>query len=315
MNSKLKFGVFVSMYGTLIKDAKIDPEPSFQHIRQTVELAEYFNLHSIWVTDHILNPKLTEKDPAWEAWTTLAAIAAISSKTKLGPIVLCQAFRNPALLAKMAATLDHISDGRLMLGLGGGNHLREFQAYGMTWDEHDRLVERGIEQMQLIKQLWTEDDVNFNGEYFQITGGIVEPKPLQKPYPPIVWGGTSQKSQQAAAENADIWFMKDSTVEQVKENIASFNKYLQGRKLEIGMGLMLIPGETDNSAFEKLVKIVGGNEKNAQEISNISLVGSPQTIAQKIADYERAGLNYLLLKPVPTIGGLVDFGESILPLL
>ena len=116
---QVKFGVFLSLFGSLIKDAPVDPPPSFAHVLQTAQLAEFYGLDSIWATDHLLNIKLGENKPTLESWTILSALAAVTTKIRIGHAVMCQAFRNPAVLAKMVATIDEISQGRFMFALGG----------------------------------------------------------------------------------------------------------------------------------------------------------------------------------------------------
>lgn len=311
----VKFGVFLSLFGSLIKDAPVDPPPSFAHVLQTARLAEFYGLHSIWATDHLLNIKLSENKPTLESWTILSALAAVTTKIRIGHAVMCQAFRNPAVLAKMVATIDDISQGRFIFALGGGNLKREFEAFGLDWDSHENLIERGEEQLVLLKRLWTEPKVTFEGKYYQTIDCIIEPKPIQNPYPPICWGGTSETSQKVAARHADIWFMKDSSVNQAEQNVTSIQRFLNGRKIEYGIGCMLILGETDEIAYKRLYGFTGDNRKFADEIIETGLVGSPSTVAAKIQEFVSVGLNYILLKPAPTISTLVEFGENVLPLI
>lgn len=312
---EIKLGVFISLFGSLITDAPVDPPPTYAHVLQTARLAEYYGFNSLWATDHLLNTKLGENSPTLESWTILSALAAVTTKIKIGHAVMCQAFRNPAVLAKMVATIDDISKGRFIFALGGGNFQREFEAFGLEWDTHDHLIERGEEQLVLLKRLWTEDFVTFEGKYYRFKACSIEPKPVQKPYPLICWGGTSEASQKVAARHADIWFMKDSSVEQAEANINSIQRFLNGRKIEYGIGCILVMGDTDEIARNNLAGFVKENEKFSREIIETGLVGSPETIARKIHQYARVGLDYVLLKPAPTISTLINFGEKTLPLL
>jgi alkanesulfonate monooxygenase SsuD/methylene tetrahydromethanopterin reductase-like flavin-dependent oxidoreductase (luciferase family) len=311
----VKLGVFLSLFGSLIKDASIDPKPNFRHVYETAKIAEYFNFYAVWATDHLLNPKLSINAPALESWTILSALASVTKKIRLGHAVMCAAFRNPVIVAKMVGTIDDICEGRFILGLGAGNFEPEFKAFGFPFDTHAKLIERAEEQLILFKRLWTESQVSFTGKNIQVVNCTVEPKPIQKPYPPIFWGGTSEASLRVAAKHGDGWFMKDSSVEDVKTNIASIQRFLNGRKIEYGMGVMLILGETDKSAYEKLLKFVNGDEEFANQIVDTGLVGAPQTVAEKLHQYLDAGLNHVMIKPAPTLSGLIDFGEKVMPLL
>ena len=149
------------------------------------------------------------REKSLEAWTTLTALAAITRKVELFHTTLCQGFRYPAVLAKMCATLDDVSNGRFRFALGAGWFKREFQSYGVPWDEdHDTRIDRAREQIEIIKALWTQPTTNYKGRFYEIVNGVLEPKPLQKPHPPIWWGGQSEKSRQLVADLADGWLME-----------------------------------------------------------------------------------------------------------
>ena len=213
-----------------LKDAPVDPKPNYKHILETANIAEYFNFHSIWATDHLYNPKLGINAPALESWTIISALAAATKKISLGHAVLCAAFRKPALLAKMVATIDDVSEGRFIFGIGSGNFGPEFEAFGLDFDPHDKLIENAEEQLEFMKKLWTETKVSFNGHNFKAVDCMLEPKPVQKPYPPIFWGGTSLESQKVAARHADGWLMKDSSVDDVKEGYCFYSAILEWPK-------------------------------------------------------------------------------------
>jgi FMNH2-dependent dimethyl sulfone monooxygenase len=215
----------------------------------------------------------------------------------------------------MVATLDNISKGRFIFALGGGNLEREFKAYGLDWDDHDKLIERGREQLQIVKRLWTEDEVSFEGKYYQLERCIVEPKTFQKPHPPIFWGGSSRKSQEVAAELADGWFLKDGTPDEAKASVTSMQSQLKGRSIEIGIGCHFLIGDTDDKAREKLLGFVHGDQSLTDEVIQQGIVGSPATIVRRIKEYADAGMDYILLKPSPTLEGIEEYGEKVVPLL
>lgn len=132
-------------------------------------------------------------DPVLESWTTLAALAATTSRIRLGTLVSSVGYRNPALLAKMAATVDMISQGRLTLGIGAGWFQEEYAQYGFEYPEKPSIrIAQMEEAIEIIRQMWTAERANFEGEYFTIHDALLEPKPLQKP-PPIMIGGEGPK--------------------------------------------------------------------------------------------------------------------------
>lgn len=313
MPGKLKIGVYLPMYGTMIRGVDTDPEPHFAYAREVTLLAEEMGLHSIWAPDHLLNPMRGEAARALEAWTVVAALAAVTKRIRLAHTTLCQAFRYPAVLAKMVTTLDDICQGRFIFSMGAGWYRREFQAYGLEWDDHQGLIARGHEQILLLKRLWTESEVTFQGRYYHLENCTVEPKPVQKPHPPIWWAGNSRESQKVAAELADGWLMGDRTPEGARDSVQGIKALLAEREIEYALSCHLIVEDSDRKAQERLRGLLGGDESRSGKIMGQGLIGAPETIAEKLRRYEEAGIDYLLLKPVPTLEGLEAFGEKVLP--
>jgi len=158
--------------------------------------AEQSGFDSFWLMDHFMQlPMVGEIDePFMEGWTGLAALAAVTSTIKLGTLVTGNPYRNPALLAKMAATIDIISNGRLIFGFGAGWFQPEFEQYGFEFAEPAATRIKAMrEALIVIKKLWTEERASFAGEYYTIKEAILEPKPRQKPHPPILIGGGGEK--------------------------------------------------------------------------------------------------------------------------
>ena len=136
---------------------------------------------------------MINKLPILECWSTLSALSTVTKKIRLGTMVTCNSFRNPALLAKMAATLDNISNGRLELGIGAGIQKNEHDAYGFPFLSAKDMVERLSEAVEIIKKLWTENEVSYRGKHYLLKNAVCEPKPLQNPHLPIVIGGGREK--------------------------------------------------------------------------------------------------------------------------
>ena len=183
---KLKFGIFLPFH--MLQAKGIPPRERFCEIRDIVLECEKLGYHSVWLDDHLMYNDW----PILECWTTLSALAALTSKIRLGTMVSCNAHRNPALLAKAAATLDVISGGRLELGIGAGVQEKEHLAYGFGFPNLNVRVERLGEALQVIRQLWTQEKATFRGKHYALKDAVCEPKPIQKPYPPITVGGSSK---------------------------------------------------------------------------------------------------------------------------
>ncbi|MFW9800143.1 MAG: TIGR03560 family F420-dependent LLM class oxidoreductase [Candidatus Thorarchaeota archaeon] len=172
-------------------------EPLFGFGYQTIENvtlnAERAGYDSVWTCDHFFKDTASVDINSLEAWTLLTALGAKTSKLKLGVLVTCNSYRPPALLAKMAATLDMVANGRLIFGIGAGWKRVEYEAYGYPFPSLRERMDRLEEALQVILKLWTEGRANFEGEYYRLKDAVFAPKPVQKPYPPILIGGHGEK--------------------------------------------------------------------------------------------------------------------------
>jgi F420-dependent oxidoreductase-like protein len=159
-----------------------------------------------WVFDHFLPIFSDPTGPCMEGWTSLAALAMASRKVRIGVMVTGNTYRNPAVLAKMATTVDIISGGRLILGIGAGWFELEHQQFGMNFPRMGERLRRLEESLEVIKLLWTQDRASFNGRYSQLQNASCNPKPLQKPHPPILVGATGENiALGIVARHAQMW--------------------------------------------------------------------------------------------------------------
>jgi probable F420-dependent oxidoreductase len=165
--------------------------------------AEDVGFDSIWMPDHLLYRSPDEEPTGpWECWSMLSAIAAITSRVEIGPLVLCTSFRNPALIAKMAATVDEISDGRLILGLGAGWNEPEYRAYGYPFDHR---VERFREAFTIIRTLLREGFVDFDGTYYQARDCELRPRGPRPSGPPLMIGSRGSRMLRETLPFVDVW--------------------------------------------------------------------------------------------------------------
>lgn len=155
--------------------------------------------------DHLHPPGLPAV-PSFEAWTTASALAAVTDRIRIGHLVLANGFRHPALLAKMAITLDHASGGRLDLGLGSGSYAPEFRAYGLPFPPAAERAERLDEALTVLRRLFTEDGASFAGRHYRLDQAPSLPRPVQTPHPPIHVGGAGERrTLPIVARHADVW--------------------------------------------------------------------------------------------------------------
>lgn len=178
---------------------------TWDQLRAKVETCDALGIHSLWFTDHLYPPMLPQV-PSFEAWTTAAALAPLTTRVRLGHLVLCNAFRHPALVAKMAITLDHASGGRFDLGIGSGSYAPEFAEFGIDFASTRARAERLGEALEVIRRLFSEPMVTFEGAHYALHNAPSLPRPLQRPYPPIHVGGAGERyTLPLVARHADVW--------------------------------------------------------------------------------------------------------------
>jgi alkanesulfonate monooxygenase SsuD/methylene tetrahydromethanopterin reductase-like flavin-dependent oxidoreductase (luciferase family) len=202
------------------------PAPSFG-IATAPSQVDYWDIHRVWreadtipeiehawLYDHLM-PIFGDLDgPTYEGWTLLAALAAQTERLRVGLMVTSNRFRPPAMLAKIAATVDAVSSGRLEFGIGAGSRpsvpfaRREYEAHGLPYHDAAYAVASLAEACTIIRRVWTEDKpFDFHGTYYDLTGAWCNPKPLQRPHPPILIGGRSLGTLRVVAQHADVWNM------------------------------------------------------------------------------------------------------------
>jgi probable F420-dependent oxidoreductase len=182
---------------------EVEREVRWPELRDMARAAEEAGFDSLWVGDHLLfrDPDLPLRGP-WEAWSVLAALAAVTERVQIGPLVASVSFHNPAMLAKKAATIDEISGGRLILGLGAGWNEPEYRAYGYPFDHR---VDRFEEAFAIIRGLLRDGRVDFEGRYHQARDCVLVPRPIRKDGPPIMVGTTGPRMLRLTARYADAW--------------------------------------------------------------------------------------------------------------
>jgi alkanesulfonate monooxygenase SsuD/methylene tetrahydromethanopterin reductase-like flavin-dependent oxidoreductase (luciferase family) len=185
-----------------------------------------------WLVDHPMPIGGDPLGPTYEGWTLLSALAAQTQRLQLGVLVTSNRFRPPAMLAKIAATVDVVSAGRLVLGIGAGSRpahplvRREYEAHGLPFFDRSHAVGGLAEACTVIRRLWNEPDpFDFQADYVRLAGAFCNPKPVQRPSPPILIGGRSGPLLRVAAEHADVWNIAGSDIEDCVERSALLDRY------------------------------------------------------------------------------------------
>jgi len=185
---------------------KLAPVFEYPVLEEFWTAADGLGFEAIWNYDHFYG-LADNAMPTYEGWTTLAAMAVVARHARVGCMVTGVTYRNPAVLAKMAVTVDHISGGRLDFGIGAGWHEAEHRGYGIDFPSPGTRVAMLDEALTVIRRLWTEKSVTYAGRFYTLEDALCEPKPVQHPHPPIVVGGMQPKMLRVVARHADEWNM------------------------------------------------------------------------------------------------------------
>ena len=218
-------------------------------------------------------------------------------------MVLVPTFRGPGLVAKMGATLDLFSGGRMDLSVGAGWFEREFQAYGFNWLGHKQRIEREREEVQIIKALWTEPQVSFAGKYYRLENAEVTPKPLQKPAPPIWIGGDSRRSMKLAAELGDGWLVHSHQPDEIDRMFKNIRPMLGDRADGFGLGAaaFVIMGSDPDEATRKMKRMITPEIWERFQAAGIRhelnnrVSGNAQQCLDRLKAYEAVGMTRFIL--------------------
>lgn len=303
----MRFGMFVPQ-GWRLDLAGIAPADQWSKMRGLAQAADNLPFESIWVYDHFHTVPVPTKEATHEAWTLMSAFAAATTRVRLGQMCTCMGYRNPAYLAKVAATIDLISGGRVEMGIGGGWYEHEWRAYGYGFPgAGDRLgmLDEGV---QIMRQLWTTGEATLAGKHYQVDGAIGRPVPLQDGGIPLwIAGGGERKTLRIAAKygqytNFDATpevFTRKSEIlaEHCKDVGTDFDAIVRSSNFNV------IIGETDKDVADKLAWVRAHYEplipadvleRNYTMLSTGPLVGTPEKIVEHLTELSGLGMDYAI---------------------
>jgi len=271
------------------------PITDFNYTSQVAIRAEELGYDSIWYQDHFLKSYR-------ECWTILSALAVLTKKIRLGPLVTCVLYRPPAILAKIISTLDEISNGRVNVGLGAGWWEREFLAYGIPFDPPKVRVDKFKEALEIMKLLWTKEErFDYKGKYYTIIGAELFPKPVQKPYPPIYIGAFKPRMLKITAREANGWIPDIGNVERYKEAMNIIKKNLKRpiEEFEFGVVIKLCLANDFNEAIERYGDYLKQRYKRPlhelKKLPFARFVGGPDELIRRIERCMKLGITYIVL--------------------
>ena len=270
---------------------------------------------SVWVDDHVVpgSSWLPNDTPYLECLTTIAYLAPLYPDLQFGSSVLCQSYRNPALMAKMTANLQWLTGGRFLFGIGAGWMQEEYQAYGFDYPAASARVDQMEEAIQIVKLLWTQSPVSFAGKYYQIDNAYCAPQP--DPIPPIlIGGGGEQKTLRVVARHADWWNLPGGTLENYAHKLDVLRQHCQA----VGRD------------FDDIVKTwspeaiaIAETKEAAQQIAATSpykkdvIIGTPRQVVEQLKPFVDLGVERLIIRIIdfPKMDGLNLFVQEVMPLL
>ena len=275
-------------------------------LKNLIIKAENNGFDSFWVMDHFHQIQFVGKpeEPMLEGWTVLSMLAALTTKIKLGTLVSGIIYRYPAVLAKVAATLDVLSKGRLFMGIGAAWNEQESVAYGINFPSNRERLHRLDEAIQIIRKMWTEEPyASFDGQYYQIKNAYCNPKPIQKPSPPILVGGSGErKTLKIVSKYADACNLFGST-ETVRKKLDILKEHCKniGRDyntiLKTKLGTILID-EDKEIAKRRMQDVFKGIPD--EQIREFVIYGDPDDILKQIEDLQQAGIQYIIANFEPS---------------
>lgn len=303
----MRFGLALPHYDTSMAGRPA----TWDGIRDAALTAERSGWHSVWVSDHLFLDwgkygGRADPEGSFECWTTMSALAAVTEKVRLGSLTLCNDFRNPAILAKMAASLDLLSNGRLDLGLGAGWYEPEYDAAGISFDKPSTRIRRLREAAEIIGRLLEGEILDFDGTFYKTEGALCRPGPIQKPRPPIWIGGKGDLLLDTVARVADGWnWSWLGSLDTYRDRMAAAERACEKNErdfstLRRSVGVYMLTGSDDDdvrSRFERLV-----------ERTPAGVLRSPDGGEVSWEDFRRDRVAGTVNEVVDRLGELADLG-------
>lgn len=336
----MRFGYWMPVFGGWLRnDPEEGPQASWKAVRDLTLRSEEKGWDLSLIAELFLNDIKGVEQPALDAWSTAAALAAVTSSIEL-MVAVRPNFHHPALLAKQAANIDRISNGRLALNVVSSWWQEEAEQYGLAFDKHDDRYARTGEWLTVIDGLWREQRFSFAGDRYQLKDAIVAPKPVRRPV--VYAGGESDAAKTLIARQCDAYVMHGDPVEAIAPKIADMKRRRDefgGSPMPFGMAAFVIVRDTEAEAQRELKRItampanpppgfanfdqwLSGTELERtlklQEYSvsnrglRPNLVGTPEQIAERIRAYEAAGLDLLLLQMSPQAEEMDRFADTVM---
>lgn len=325
----MRAGVFVPQ-GWRLDLIGVAPEehwPTMLGVAESIEAAGY---EAVWVYDHFHTVPVPTQEATYEAWTLMTALAATTRRVRLGQMCTCHSYRSPAYLAKVAANVDVISGGRLEMGIGAGWYEHEYRGYGYPFPKPSVRIGQLAEAVEIMRRMWTEDEVDFEGNHYTLRGAINRPKPLQQPHIPLwIAGGGETLTLKVAARYASYTNFGTSV-----EEFAHKSAVLQRHCADAGTDFdTIVRSSNFNVICEETEKDVEDRRgwilaRYREHVSSDRLArleamwrefaGTPEQLVAKLSPWVEAGMGYVIAyfaEAVFDTSGIDRFAREVLPAL
>ncbi len=340
----MRFGYWLPVFGGWLRNVEDEGmQASWEYVSRLAKRSEQIGFDLTLVAELNLNDIKGEEAPSLDAWSTAAALAAVTERQEI-MVAVRPTFHSPALLAKQAANIDHISGGRVSLNVVSSWWATEARKYGVQFDEHDDRYARTSEWLDVVQGVWTQPRFSYEGKYYTVEDTVLEPKPVQKPWPTLYAGGESPAAKALISAKCDAWLTHGDPPETIAAKVMDLRE--RREKLELppmtfGAAGYAVVRPTEAAAKAEVERITNvqqnakgfanyqdwiGNTRLEQKVSlqdysvsnrglRAGLVGSPEQVAERILEFERAGLELLLLQFSPQHEEMERFAEEVIPLV
>lgn len=303
--SRIKFGFVMPQGWRWLDSNGCSTAEQYTFVKETVSSAEQLGYDTAYSYDHLMggaNHKSNRRRNLFECFVLLSSLFNITSTIRFGQLVTCNSYRNPALLAKMISTMDNISEGRVQLGIGAGWDADEYLAFGYEHLSSMQRIQQLEEALKIIKLMYTQDGSTFSGKYYSIVDVECYPKPVQRPYPPIMVGGTGEKHLlRIAAKHANIYnhpFASPSVVQKrlgiLKDHCISFGR--DYAEIERSVVLRCLIKESEDQIAELISKEKNEFESTDSFVQRLNaIIGTPETVRKRVRNFIEIGIESFVI--------------------
>jgi FMNH2-dependent dimethyl sulfone monooxygenase len=337
----MRYGYWLPVFGGWLRNVQDENmEASWDYVSRLARRSEEIGFDLTLIAELNLNDIKGERAPSLDAWSTAAALAAVTKRLEL-MVAVRPTFHLPALLAKQAANIDHISNGRVSLNVVSSWWAEEAKQYGVHFDQHDDRYARTAEWLEIVKGVWSQEQFSFEGKYYRVSDTLLQPKPVSRPYPTIYAGGESNAAKELISRECDAYVMHGDPPEVVRQKITDLSERRERQGLppmKFGVAGYVIVRDTNEEAEREFQRITDVSQtaagyNNYQQwlsgtqletkvsledysVSNrglrSGLIWTPEQVARRVAEFEEAGVDLLLLQFSPQLEEMERFGEQVI---